>query len=121
MMAIERFSESLQCPDVQFQIECEPMSDTSPNPSDNTERNIILRRVELSAKPIGWMINFISAVAGIISLIVILGVVGMAFFGKAIPDVLSNWGGIILGFYFGSFLTLVKDYMGVLQTTKPSA
>jgi hypothetical protein len=27
----------------------------------------------------------------------------------AIPQALVNWGGIILGFYFGSFLTVVKD------------
>lgn len=26
-----------------------------------------------------------------------------------IPEVLSNWGGIILGFYFGSFTTFAKD------------
>lgn len=96
------------------------MSDTSPEPSNRAASQLQLRRVELSAKPIGWMINLISGIAGVISLIVILGVVIMAFFGKAIPDVLSNWGGIILGFYFGSFLSLVKDYMEVLQATKPS-
>ena len=96
------------------------MSDTSPEPSNRAASQLQLRRVELSAKPIGWMINLISGIAGVISLIVILGVVIMAFFGKAIPDVLSNWGGIILGFYFGSFLSLVKYYMEVLQATKPS-
>jgi hypothetical protein len=31
-----------------------------------------------------------------------------------IPDVLSNWGGIILGFYFGQFVNLVKDFMGLV-------
>lgn len=27
----------------------------------------------------------------------------------AVPQLLSNWGGIILGFYFGSFSTIVVD------------
>ena len=91
------------------------MSDSSSNPP---ERDMALRRVELSAGPVGWMINIISLIAGLISLIVIIGVVGMAYSGKAVPDVLSNWGGIILGFYFGSFLSFVKDYMGIVQQAK---
>ena len=96
------------------------MIDSSPEPSNPTNRDILVRRIELSATAMGWMINVISLIAGIISLIVILGVVVMAFSGKVIPEVLSNWGGIILGFYFGSFLSFVKDYMTVLQTIKPS-
>lgn len=75
-----------------------------------------LRRIELSAAPIGRMINIISFIAGAISLIVVISVVIIALFGQPIPDVLSNWGGIILGFYFGQFINLVKDYMGVMQT-----
>ena len=30
--------------------------------------------------------------------------------GFTIPDVLQNWGGLIIGFYFGSFITLLKDW-----------
>lgn len=29
-----------------------------------------------------------------------------------VPEVLVNWGGIILGFYFGSFTTLIRDLLG---------
>jgi hypothetical protein len=89
-----------------------PTGDTS----DGSRERLLLRRIELSAGPIGRMINIISLIAGAISLIVVLSVVAIAIIGQPIPEVLSNWGGIILGFYFGQFITLVKDYMGVLQT-----
>ena len=81
-----------------------------------------MRRIELSAGPIGRMINIISIIAGVISLIVVSSVVVLAILGKGdeIPEVLSNWGGIILGFYFGQFITLVKDYMGVIQSATAS-
>ena len=62
------------------------------------------------------MINIISLIAGAISLIVVISVVLLALYGQPIPDVLSNWGGIILGFYFGQFINMVKDYMGVIQS-----
>ena len=58
------------------------------------------------------MIILTSAVAGLISVIVIGGVIYLALSGHPIPDELSNWGGIILGFYFGTFVGLIKDYIG---------
>jgi hypothetical protein len=27
-----------------------------------------------------------------------------------VPETLTNWGGLIIGFYFGSFVTLLKDW-----------
>ena len=30
-----------------------------------------------------------------------------------VPDVLRDWGGLILGFYFGSFIGLIKDWFGI--------
>jgi hypothetical protein len=62
-----------------------------------------------------WAITLIS---GGISFFVVMSVVGIAIgsIWKAdlkIPDALVNWGGIILGFYFGQFVNLVKDYSGV--------
>jgi glycopeptide antibiotics resistance protein len=63
------------------------------------------------------MINIISLIAGAISLIVVLSVVVLALSSQQIPDVLANWGGIILGFYFGQFINVVKDYMSVIQTS----
>ncbi|SED49020.1 hypothetical protein SAMN05519104_3656 [Rhizobiales bacterium GAS188] len=82
-------------------------------------QQLLLRRAELSAKSIGFMINAISMIAGLISIVVVGSVVVLAWSGKVIPEVLANWGGIILGFYFGQFINLVKDYMGVLQPPAP--
>lgn len=56
-------------------------------------------------------------ISGAISLLVIGGVIVITLvnaFGDqeiTVPSVLENWGGIIVGFYFGSFLGLIKDYM----------
>ncbi|MBC9245450.1 hypothetical protein H4P12_01695 [Paracoccus sp. 11-3] len=56
-----------------------------------------------------------TAIAGIIATIVICSFTGFAIAGilkgdseavqKNIPTELSNWGGVIIGFYFGSALT----------------
>jgi hypothetical protein len=77
-----------------------------------------LKRIEASATYIGWMITIISGIAGVISIIVVIGVVYLGLNGKPIPPELTNWGGIILGFYFGQFVTLVKDYMGIIKSPK---
>lgn len=77
-----------------------------------------MRRVELSASYVGRMINIISLIAGLISLVVVGSVTLIAVTGGVVPDVLSNWGGVILGFYFGQFVNLVKDYMGILEREK---
>lgn len=77
--------------------------------------NLRLRRVELSSKHVGWMIMIISALSGIIAIIIVSSVTIIALNGGIVPDVLANWGGIILGFYFGQFVSLVKDYMGVME------
>ena len=50
-------------------------------------------------------------------MIIIVSVVGIALFGEPIPAELSNWGGIILGYYFGQFVNLIKDYMGIVRVT----
>ncbi|MFQ6552341.1 hypothetical protein AAD018_008350 [Aestuariibius insulae] len=51
-------------------------------------------------------------VSSLIALCVIFVVALMPIFksGFSIPDVLQNWGGLIIGFYFGSFITLLKDW-----------
>lgn len=53
------------------------------------------------------------AVASLIALIVIVTVAVIPFVtDKAIPGVLENWGGLIIGFYFGSFVGLLKEWLG---------
>lgn len=51
-------------------------------------------------------------VSSVIALTVIFVVALMPLFraGYEIPDVLQNWGGLIIGFYFGSFISLLKDW-----------
>lgn len=29
-----------------------------------------------------------------------------------IPELFTNWGGVIIGFYFGTFATMMKDWLG---------
>lgn len=90
------------------------MTDASVAESSAT-REIELKRIETSSKYIGNMILIITAVSGAIALVVVVGVIVLAFRGVETPDVLSNWGGVILGFYFGQFVSLVKDYMGIVS------
>jgi hypothetical protein len=59
--------------------------------------------------------------SGTIAVAVIAAVVGLAFWGRPIPDVLTNWGGIIIGFYFGQFLSLAKDYMHLIGRRESGA
>jgi hypothetical protein len=67
-------------------------------------------------------------ISGIIAMIIVLSVVIIAiiqiWFGSGdtkIPDVLANWGGIIVGFYFGTFISLIKDYMRIAGSPRQSA
>ena len=56
---------------------------------------------------------FISvAVSSLIALCVIFVVALMPVFmsGFEVPETLTNWGGLIIGFYFGSFVSLLKDW-----------
>lgn len=93
-----------------------PASGTALVREESSAEHLALKRIELSARPIGILINLISIVAGLISIVVIVSVVVLALSSKSIPAELTNWGGIILGFYFGQYLSLVRDYMGVIQT-----
>jgi hypothetical protein len=98
-------------------------TDQSPRRMSAQEHEYDLARLRImnSSQYIGRMIWTITLVAGGISVIVVLSVVIIAITAMLmnrpgdIPDVLSNWGGIILGFYFGQFVNLVKDFMGVVS------
>ena len=66
-------------------------------------------------------------ISGVIAIIIVLSVVIIAVIqiwfgsGDKIPDVLANWGGIIVGFYFGTFISLIKDYMRIGGNPRQSA
>jgi hypothetical protein len=51
-------------------------------------------------------------VSSLIALVVIFVVALMPLLraGYSVPDTLQNWGGLIIGFYFGSFISLLKDW-----------
>ncbi len=51
-------------------------------------------------------------VSSLIALLIITTVAFMPVFrqGYTIPETLQNWGGLIIGFYFGSFVSLLKDW-----------
>ena len=53
------------------------------------------------------------SVASVIALAVIVSTVILPFFNISAPKELKNWGGLIIGFYFGSFVGLLKDWSGV--------
>lgn len=50
-----------------------------------------------------------TVLAGLIALTVIVGVVFLSARDGNVPDVLKNWGGIIIGFFFGQFFSLVQS------------
>lgn len=61
--------------------------------------------------------KFIVMTWAIVSSIIALMILGGTMYYKIInptapmPEVLTNWGGIILGFYFGSFTSFAKDVL----------
>jgi uncharacterized membrane protein AbrB (regulator of aidB expression) len=80
----------------------------SPIPIDEQDRkNTLVFRLVY----VGFLIS------GAIALLVIGGVIVISFLSVyrgidiKVPEVLSNWGGVIVGFYFGAFITLIKDYI----------
>lgn len=89
---------------------------------DHEMQNARMRAIEKTI----WLITVI---AGAISLLVIVSVVIIALVQIGVsrttpdrlvmPEVLVNWGGIILGF-FGSVVTLLKDFMSTSQTRELS-
>ena len=68
---------------------------------------------------VGRILGGVTVISGILALTVVGSVVVIVLIdafhrssGLKVPEVLTNWGGIILGFYFGQFVPLIKDYLG---------
>jgi hypothetical protein len=92
---------------------------TPPSTPQDRDFELAKMRIQASSQYVGRMIWLITLISGAISVIVVVSVVLISLSGiivrnqeVKVPDVLSNWGGIILGFYFGQFVNLVKDFMG---------
>lgn len=69
-----------------------------------------------------FLMRFVIIIGTIVSSIISLAVIIPVAYFKVrqpefeIPEVLTNWGGLIIGFYFGSFLGLVKDWIRISGT-----
>ncbi len=60
-----------------------------------------------------WIVAFGVAILGLMS----LGIVGAVIYsslkyGKP-PEILSNWGGLIIGFFIGSFFNFARTALGL--------
>lgn len=68
--------------------------------------------------------KFIIITWAVVSSIIALMILGGTMYYKILnptapmPEVLTNWGGIILGFYFGSFTSFAKDVLFGIETKK---
>lgn len=78
----------------------------------SNKRRIIPSSVGLEQSTKKFVIYVTVTVTSVIALTVIAVVVAMPVINPAyeVPDTLQNWGGLIIGFYFGTFITLLKDW-----------
>ena len=80
---------------------------------------------QINEDPIDRLVRLGFVLSGIIALLIVGGVILLsvlaAFYGTdlvKIPSVLENWGGVVVGFYFGTFVSLIKDYMRYKTSTE---
>lgn len=57
------------------------------------------------------VVMFGMLLTGLIGLLVVGSVVYAALVQGKVPDVLSNWGGIIIGFFVGQFFNFAKAFL----------
>lgn len=65
-----------------------------------------------------WLRRFVVVTIIIVSSMIALFTIGAAILHPYIstdttPTILENWGGLIIGFYFGTFVGLLKDWFGI--------
>ncbi|MGS4946649.1 hypothetical protein ACVDG3_14300 [Meridianimarinicoccus sp. RP-17] len=58
-----------------------------------------------------FVVITVICVSSIIALVVIVATALTPYTDYAAPPVLENWGGLIIGFYFGTFVGLLKDWL----------
>lgn len=58
----------------------------------------------------GWLLLIVMSV----------GIVGSTIYfwiaGRPVPETLENWGSMVLGFLFGTFISLLKDFINGKNT-----
>lgn len=70
----------------------------------------------------GLTVVIIVSVSSIIALMVMVAAVMHPYTtDESTPSILENWGGIILGFYFGTFVSLLKEWLVGHSENEPSS
>ena len=66
------------------------------------------------------VILFGTVVSSLIALIIICTAAYIAITQRTgeLPNFIGNWGGLIIGFYFGTFVSFIKDWIGIQQMEK---
>jgi hypothetical protein len=60
-----------------------------------------------------WIVALGTGIIGLISLSIVGAVIYSSLqYGKP-PEILSNWGGLIIGFFIGSFFNFVRTALGL--------
>lgn len=59
-----------------------------------------------------WIVAFGMAILGMMTLSIIGAVIYSAISYTKPPEILGNWGGLIIGFFIGSFFNFAKDVLG---------
>jgi hypothetical protein len=84
-------------------------------PIDSNERGAIARSVSKVLVAQSW-------VSGILAFAIILSAVSIPLYGLykgdediETPEVIKNWGGVVIGFYFGSAITQMASLVNALQ------
>jgi hypothetical protein len=66
-----------------------------------------------NAKLVLWIVALGTAMIGLIALAIVGAVIYEEItYGKA-PEILTNWGGLIIGFFIGTFFNFVRAALGV--------
>jgi hypothetical protein len=60
-----------------------------------------------------WIVGSGSIILGIIAVSIIGAVVYTAVAFNRVPEVLVNWGGLIIGFFLGNFFNLLRTAVGL--------
>lgn len=60
-----------------------------------------------------WIVASGSLIIGIISLSVVGAVIYTSVNYNRVPEILANWGGLIIGFFLGNFFNLLRTALGV--------
>lgn len=74
---------------------------------DNLEIKLTKNRFDAAKGVVltGWILLMLTCVG------IILANVYMWLNGLEVPETLSNWGSAVIGFLFGSFITLLKEFI----------